>query len=100
MCNFVSNLTYDRYSRILPDVQKVQKELEGSYLDLQAAVEKTADKLFIEDPELAKDYLTTYSINTAERLLERWHKLGEFILTKHNETSYLKAIQKTVLNDF
>jgi dipeptidase len=74
--NFVSNRTYNCYSRIMPDVAEAQKEMEDAIFAMQPAVEETALKLFKQDPELAKKYLTTYCVSTAEGLVERWKELG------------------------
>jgi hypothetical protein len=57
------------------------------------AVEETAVKLFEQDPELAKRFLTTYSVSTAEATLERWKELGTFILTKFND-GYVRTAEK------
>ena len=83
--NIVSNLTYNTWSRIMPDVAAAQKEVEDSIFAMLPAVEETAVKLFEQDPELAKRFLTTYSVSTAEGTLERWKELGTSILTKFND---------------
>lgn len=82
-CNFVSNLAYDRWSRIFPDVQAVRDKLENSFLAMMPVVDKTAAELAAQDAELMKQYLTTYSVSTGEQLIERWRELGAEIVTKH-----------------
>ncbi len=83
--NFVSNRVYNCYSRIMPEVAAVQQEMEDAIFAMQPAVESTAEQLHEQDPELARKYLTTYCVSTAEGLLERWRELGEVILTRHND---------------
>ncbi len=83
--NVVSNLTYNTWSRIIPDVTAAREEVEDAIFAMLPAVEETAVKLFEQDPELAKRFLTTYSVSTAEGTLERWKELGTFILTKFND---------------
>jgi dipeptidase len=83
--NFVSNLAYMRWSRIYPDVAKVQRDIEGTFFALQPAVEKTAVELAKKDPDLMLRYLTDYSVSHAEQVVERWRELGEYLLTKHND---------------
>ena len=83
--NIVSNLTYNTYSRIMPEVAEAQKEVEDAIFAMLPAVEETAVKLYEQDPELAKRFLTTYSVSTAEGTLERWKELGTYILTKFND---------------
>jgi len=83
--NFVSNLAYNRYARIMPDVAAAQTEMEDAIFAMLPAVERTAKELHGQDPELARSYLTTYCVSTAEGLVERWRELGESILVKHND---------------
>jgi dipeptidase len=59
--NFVSNYTYTRWSDMIVDVQKVQREFEGGFLADQAEVDRTALDLYKQNPALAKDYLTQYA---------------------------------------
>ncbi len=81
--NFVANWAYSRYSDMIVDIQKVQRELEGRFLGDQADVEKAALKLYEEAPQLARDYLTAYSGAQGEMVTARWRKLGEFLLWKY-----------------
>ena len=83
--NMVSNLTYDRWSRIIPDVQAVQREREDAMLKMQPVIEETAVKLGQADPALMRTFLTDYSVSTAEGLFRRWRELAELILTRHND---------------
>jgi dipeptidase len=81
--NFVSNYTYTRWSDMIVDVQKVQREYEGGYLADQATVDRTALELYKQNPALAKDYLTQYAAKNTEQLMTRWKKLGEFLIWKY-----------------
>jgi dipeptidase len=81
--NFVSNWAYSRYSDMIQDVRRVQGELEGRFLAEQPEIEKAAMKLYADSPAAARDYLTAYSVKTAEGVVARWRKLGEFLLWKY-----------------
>ncbi len=81
--NFVSNFAYSRYSDMIQDIRRVQGELEGRFLSEQPEVEKTALKLAADSPAAARDYLTKYSVATAEGVVARWRKLGEFLIWKY-----------------
>ncbi len=81
--NFVSNYTYSRWDDMIVDVQKVQRELEGGFLGRQAEVEKHAETLYRQSPELARDYLTEYSCRQGDMVTARWKKLGEFLIWKY-----------------
>lgn len=81
--NFVSNYAYLRYKDMIVDVQKVQRELEGSFLHDQAAVERAAVDLYRRSPSLAQEFLTSYSHKRSAQTLERWKKLGEDLIVKY-----------------
>ena len=83
--NFVANYANLRYSDMCPDIQAVQRELEGQLLALQPAVEKTALELAKTDPELMTRYLTDYSVSHAELVVKRWRELGEYLIQKYND---------------
>jgi dipeptidase len=83
--NVVSNLTYDRWSRVLPDVQAVQRESERAFFEMLPLVDRTAAALAERDPELMRRYLTEYSVRSAERLFDSWRELAMFVMTKHND---------------
>ena len=81
--NLVSNLAYDRWSRVIPDIQQAQTEQESSLLKMQPVIEETAAKLASSDPALMNAFLTNYSVSTGDAVFRRWQELAESILTKH-----------------
>lgn len=87
--NFVANYANLRYSEMLPEIQEVQRDIEGTFLALQPAVERTALELAESNPELMIRYLTDYSVTHGELVVKRWRELGEHLLTKYND-GYIK----------
>ena len=81
--NFVSNFSYPRFSVVIDDVQKVQNELEGSYLSQQNTIEETALSLLKNSRGETIEYLTNYSIAAGEKTYKRWKRLGEELLQKN-----------------
>jgi dipeptidase len=81
--NQVSNFAYLRYSDMIEDIQVVQAELEGKFLAAQGEVDAAALALYEQAPRLAKDYLTEYSANAGDGVVERWRELGKFLLYKY-----------------
>jgi len=81
--NFVSNYCYSRYSDMIVDVQKVQRELESKFLADQPGIEEAAITLYKQSPQLAFEYLTNYSVNLGNSAVKRWKKLGEFLIFKY-----------------
>ncbi len=74
--NWVANYAYSRYSDMIVDIQKVQRQLEGQYLADQDAIEKEALVLHSQSPERARDYLTSYSVRVGDATTARWRRLG------------------------
>jgi hypothetical protein len=81
----VANYANLRYSDMKPDIQALQSEIEGAFLARQPLVEQTALELADADPEVMKRFLTAYCVNNAERTVERWRELGEFLIRKYND---------------
>jgi dipeptidase len=81
--NYVSNFAYLRYSDMIKDIQVVQRELEGKFLGAQPGIDQAAVALFDQAPQLAKDYLTAYSVKAGNDTVKRWRELGEFLLYKY-----------------
>lgn len=83
--NLVANLAYTKYSYIIKDIQSVQKELEDKFHTYQSAIEQAALELNKKDPELARNYLTEYSINQSEKTVARWQELWKYLVVKYND---------------
>ncbi len=80
--NRVAHFAYLFYSRVMPDVQKVQGELEGKFAKYTQAVDAAALKLWESDSILAREFITDYSCNTGDYVVQRWKELGDFLLVK------------------
>ncbi len=87
--NFVSNFCNLKYSWMIEDIQKVQEDIEGTYLAMQPYIEKTALEIHKTEPDLLTRYLTDYSVNNAEIVVEKWRDLGNYLITKYND-GYVK----------
>ncbi|WP_227625406.1 dipeptidase [Geofilum rubicundum] len=81
--NWVANQAYYRYSYMIEDIRKVQTELEDRYEAYTPAIDQAALTLYEEDPEMAKVFLTDYVHNQSRIAVERWKKLGEFLMVKY-----------------
>ncbi len=87
--NFVANYAALKYSHMIVDIQAVQAELEGNLLALQPSIDKTASDLAARDPELARDFLTSYSVSSGQSVHRRWRSLADDLLTRYND-GYVK----------
>lgn len=85
VCNWVSNMVYPRYSLMFGSLKSVRDSLETSYFSAQAGIERKAMVLYDENPSLAIDFLTDYSIDKAQQMIDRWRQLGTYLIVKYND---------------
>ncbi|MCF0167683.1 MAG: C69 family dipeptidase [Bacteroidales bacterium] len=85
VCNWVSNMTYPRYSRLFPDVERVREELQDKFIAGQAAVEEKALACCTTHLGDAVEQLTSFGEACASEMLERWKELGIYLIVKHND---------------
>jgi dipeptidase len=87
--NFVSNFSNLKYSYMIKDIQAVQQELEGFYIEMQPRIEQMALEISESDHDLMVEFLTRYSVDNAENVVDRWRELGEHLIVKYND-GYVK----------
>jgi flagellar motor switch protein FliG len=85
----VSNFSYPRFSVVIDDVRRVQNELEGYFIAQQKTIDETALSLLKSSKGETVEYLTNYSIGSAEQTYKLWKQLGEELLQK-TLTEFLK----------
>lgn len=81
--NRVSNFAYLFYNRVHPEIHKKQQALETKYINYRPAIDKAAADLYEKNKELAITFLTDYSSNTANALVEEWSNFYEYLFTKY-----------------
>ncbi len=85
---------YMNYSAIAPDICTVADEWENSAL---LEVEDIDAKALAMDKDDARKYLTSYSVDKANALFERWGNLYAYLMIKHVDGN-LKSEKGTVLD--
>ncbi|MDP4184633.1 MAG: C69 family dipeptidase [Bacteroidota bacterium] len=89
--NTVANFTYLRYSDMIKDVQKVQQRLEQKHFAITPAVDEAALKLWNSGKQdLALEFITDYSVNTANNMTTEWQKLAQYLLVKYKDGNIMK----------
>ena len=81
--SFVSNFSYLSYNVMMEDVRKVQTELEEKFITEIAAIDAAASVLYETNPELAREFITNYSVNMGDYTVQRYKELGQFLLVKY-----------------
>ncbi len=81
--NLVSNFAYLRYDAMIPDVLKVQKNLEDKFVAFTPSVDLAAQTLWntSKKQETIK-FLTEYSVNQANGMTSEWKKLSQYLIVK------------------
>jgi dipeptidase len=81
--NLVANMCYSRYDLMSNDALKLQKKLETGFLTETAKVDDEAARLYEQDEKPAREYLTKYSVKTAQNTFNQWKTLSEYLLVKY-----------------
>lgn len=79
----VSQLCGFRYQVMSKDVEEVWKEIESKAFADQSGFEKEMEALYKKDPEAAIKALTNYSVEMAEKTVERYWLLGDQLWAKY-----------------
>lgn len=79
--NRVTNFCYLRYDVMIQDVQKVQHQLESSFVDEVARCDERVSQ-WDSDTRLVGE-LNRLSNRLAETMMRRWHELDNFLLVKY-----------------
>jgi dipeptidase len=81
--NKVANFCYLRYNLMIEDVKKLQNKLEYSFETNVPEIDKAAQEMWSTNPEKARNFLTEITSENANKTVERWNKLFEYLLVKY-----------------
>lgn len=80
--NRVAHFKYLFYDRVMPEIKKVQDELETGFSNDIVKIDADALVLYKEDPSKGRQFLTDYADNSANKTIKRWKDLDNFLLVK------------------
>lgn len=86
VCNWVANMVYPRYNLMFPSLKSVRDSLDNSYRTLQPEIEAMAAEMCKTNEQMAIDYLTGYSCQKGDEMIERWNRLATYLIVKFNDT--------------
>ncbi len=92
--NRVSNFAYLKYNRISEDIKIAINSWEYARLAEQEMIEKIALELYNRDPKYAVEYLTDYSVNTAQNLFQTWQDLDGYLLVKYMDGNIKREVRR------
>ena len=90
--NQVTNFAYTRYNAIHPEIRAMQKDLEKQYADYVALIDKVAADMYAQNPALTVDYLTDFSCNTGDRLVEDWRNFYGYLFCRFMDGNIKTAV--------
>ena len=81
--NWVAQMVYPRYSLLYPEVKKRQNKLEQEFfLDVEEAEHHVAQLVAEGNNQEVRTFLTQFCILEAEKAINSWRKLGEYLMVK------------------
>ena len=78
--NYVANQAYCRYSRLIPDIRKVQSALEKAIVEDVKALENDSE---MQNDSIAKIKSQALADKWAEKATTDYKKLGDYLFVKH-----------------
>jgi len=83
--DFVNNFANVKWCFMIEDIRNVQARYETGFFENQPIVEKRAQDLYKESPEQARKYLNDYSYTIAQRVVDEWWNLSDYLIVKYND---------------
>ncbi|MBL4559989.1 MAG: C69 family dipeptidase [Labilibaculum sp.] len=80
--NQVSNFAYTRYNEIHPEIAIKQKALETKYLAFTNIIDLAAEEMFKQNKTTAIEFLTDFSCNQGNNLVEEWKDFYAYLFAK------------------
>ena len=92
--DFVSNWADLKYSYMIEDIQAMQEKYEGKFFDMQPAIDKAALEIYdSHGAERTKEFLTDYSYNNAQKVVDDWWEFADEMIYKYND-GYINSPDK------
>jgi dipeptidase len=79
----VNNWAYSRYNLIHPEIEKYQQQLEKQFATEIEIVDIQASELFKENQSSAREYVTSYSVFTGNKLVSDWKTFYQYLFMKY-----------------
>ena len=81
--NRITNFAYMRYDMMSTDIRKVTDRWENDRIAEIPTIDARAVELYAKKPAKAIAMLTEYSVETAQKMFERWQELDRYMLVKY-----------------
>ncbi|MBI9034673.1 MAG: C69 family dipeptidase [Bacteroidales bacterium] len=85
--DFVDNLLYLKWQEAAKDMREVRDSLEKDFFGKQDEIEKQALELYKKKPAKAQEFLTNYSMQNMNRVVQEYNKLAFQLLVKYSNNN-------------
>jgi dipeptidase len=82
------------YSEAIEDVKKSQLEYEAAAVQKTAEIDKQAQDLYTKSPAKAREFLTKYCLDNANKVVNAWWELGDKLLVKYNHFGFYDGAKR------
>jgi dipeptidase len=89
--NQVTNLAYTRYNMIHPEVSNYQQALEKKFFAYTSVIDKSATELYKSDKAMAREFLTDFTVNTGNKLVQDWKEFYQYLFMKYVDGNVKKS---------
>ncbi len=83
--NLLANYAYPIYGVMIEDIQEEQARLESRAIAMSRAIDNAAAALYREDVPMMREYLTDFSVNNAEYVVNRWRDFSREMFSRYND---------------
>lgn len=81
--SMVNNWAYNRYNLIHPEIEDYQKKLEDQFTSEIEIIDTQAVALYTQNSGSEYDYITGYSVYTANKLVSDWKIFFQYLFMKY-----------------
>jgi len=89
--DYVDFHTQVAYNAAIEDVKAARKKWEDGALDRIAEIDALAGDLYKRNPREAVKYVTGFTLNNAQNVVDAWWKLGDDLWVKYNHLAQYDA---------
>jgi len=97
--NLVNNWAYTRYNLIHPEIELYQKELEDQYINETATIDAQASLLYKDNRADAIKFITQYSVNTGNTLVNKWNDFFHYLFMKYMDGNLKQTNDRKLLDN-
>lgn len=90
--NQVTNFAYTRYNAIHPEIRTKQKQMETQYLSFVQMADAGAMSMMEKDKAVAVEYLTDFSCNTGNQLVNSWRDFYGYLFARYMDGNVKTAV--------